>query len=361
MKSIHISIVLIFLFCSLNLIAQEWKLITRENDSIIKDARQLLNIKKSKDLGKFHAEIQNLEILTQLINGKLTAKQFLKELTASAPFYYEMQQCISIHENNSLCLQLILNDYLIFLRAINTLDDVACLILKAHIDQNKKQLQWLKNKNLDLTSYFLTLNQVEKSYLKNHSIIQPAILSQRSFRLKHPIWGKITPRQELYLNYNLIEIRFMAKLLVLAQERILAHSAFIAWDFDGDGIIDEKFQTPESWKYDMALNILDFTIEKETLSQGLLANQQISKQQLLMAASELGLVNEQMIKEMITLPDFKKIKSPKAEMYIRALWSVGKTAIAVVPGGIYFILPIVLIETMVENHLKKKQDKPRVF
>ncbi len=335
-------------------IAQEWKLIAREPAPLAKKVR-------AANRNNLIKELKEQGHLTLLSTGKLTAVEFINTAIHSKVYTDDLVECLRIHEDSKLCQQLILKDLIQKLRALKIIDDVAVLILKAHIEENKPQLQWLKHKQIDLPSYYNTVAQVEKFYLKNQTEIYATILSQKNFKKKVSIWGFITPRQELYLHYNFIEIKLMAQILIKAQARILAHSAFIAWDFDGDGVLDEQFKTPDSWKYDMALNILDLTIKQETVSQGILANQNISKQHLLMASSELGLMNEAMIQEIMKLPDFKKPKSGKTEMYLRALWVVGKTALVLIPGGVYFILPIVIIETVIENKMKQKEDKPRVF
>jgi hypothetical protein len=336
-----------------------WKLVERESESIFFSNHE--RSKKKALKSRIINEIKSKGIIDNLIQGKYEGADFINLLLSSNSFSKELDECLQVHENQKLCTELIITEELKLLRSLSYLDDLAVLILSAYIEQDQKKLYWIKQKNISLKNYFLTLSQTEKVYLKNNTHLEATLLAKRNYRKQHPVWGNITPRQELYLNYNFIEIKILSQILIKTQERMLAQQAFIAWDFDGDGTIDESFKTPESWKYDLALTILDYTIQQETLSQGKLANHQITKQHLLMAASELGLVKEAMLQELVTLPDFKKPKSDKPELYLRALWAISKTALLAIPGGIYFILPIIVIETVVEHELEKKKDKPRVI
>lgn len=351
---------LFFLFLSFQVNAQEWKLIAREPESITQNVKIFSKNQKKAAKNKIIKELNNLNHLSLLIEGKYSASEFINIIINTNSYNDELTKCLLVHVEVSTCQQLILKNLVLLLRASKVIDDVASLILLAHVNNNKKQLQWLNHKQIDLPSYLSTLNQVERSYLKNQSEILPTILSHRSFRQKVSVWGNITPRQQLYLSYSFIEIKFMAQTLLKAQNAMLAHSVFLSYDNDGDGVIDEQIKIPDPRKHDRAVEVLDDIINKESTSQGILTNQHISKAHLMMAASELGLVSELMVEELLNLPSFKMPKSGKSEMYIRALWAVGKTALVLIPGGVYFILPIIIVEIVVENHLKKKENKPRV-
>lgn len=327
-----------------------WPLVEREGESTLRTASQLEKISKKWDQTSVLSTLEERGILDSLTKGEKTARDLLVDLLKLPE-----SKCSDHCEGY-------LKDMIYYLRAKDQIDDTAGLILLAYAKKNTKQLSWLKKKNLDLPSYVLTLKGVERSRGFLNAPMETSILTKRTERVNLKPWGKVSPRQELFLRYNIFEIKALANILVKTQKRLLAQRISIVVDYEGDEEDDEIIDVGPAEKYRFAHKMLTLEIAQETMSQGMLAGSAPTGPHLIMATSELGHVEEDVLAELMNMPELKAKKNNKTKLYLNALWSIGKTGLMAIPGGVYFILPIVIIESYAQGKkLKEAKNAPTLF
>lgn len=323
----------------------------REGESSLATASKLEKISHEWDASGILEVMKEKNLLVSLQKGEKGAKSFLEALLPLENKNCTLSSCKSF-----------LKDMVYYLRAKKEIDDTAGLILLAHIKQNKKQLNWLANKKLDLPTYLMTLRSVERTRANLGLSTDATILATRKQRVKLKPWGKVSPRQELFLRYSIFEIKALTEILSKTQKRLTAQKISIVVEYEDDGLQDEVIDVGPSEKYRFAHKMLKLEIAQETMSQGFLAGTAPTGPHLLMAASEMGQVDEVILAELMNMPELKAKKSEKGKLYLNALWSVGKAGLMAVPGGIYLILPIVVIESYFQGKkMKETKNAPTLF
>lgn len=336
----------------------KWPLVEREAESILARGPKLKRISKNISKTTLPAELKKKKVILDLQEGRVSAKDFASEVSALNYFKREMVSCIEISKDDEyrpeFCQEYLLKEVVLYLRSQNEIDDTAGLILLAHITQNKKQLSWLSTRALDIPSYLRTLEGLSKSLERKNVKPEATLLSTRKQRRNVKPWGRITPRQELFLKYNLFEIKVLTEILERTQKRIAAAKISIVVDYDGNGDADETIAVSPSERYRFAQNMLKLELVKETGPDGFLPHATVEGPHMIMASSELGFIDEAVLKQLINMPELKSKKAQKGKVYLNALWSIGKAGLLAIPGGIYLALPIVIIESYIQG--KKAQE-----
>ncbi len=336
----------------------KWPLIEREAESSLATTRKLNRINKSLSKSTLKSDLIKSKLLQDLQEGRVSASDFASEVTQLNYFKQKINDCIHVNPEDEYrpadCQKFISEDIVYYLRANNHIDDTAGLILLAHIKQDRKQLSWLATRALDIPSYLRTLEGLSKSLERKEVKPTSTMLASRDQRRRVKPWGKISPRQELFLKYNLFEIKVLTEILERTQKRIAAAKIAIIVDYDGNGDIDETIDVSPSERYRFAQNMLKLELVKETGPDGFLPHASVEGPHMIMASSELGFISEDVLKQLIQMPELKAKKSEKGKVYLNALWSIGKAGLLAVPGGIYLILPIVVIESYFQG--KKAQE-----
>lgn len=336
----------------------KWPLVEREPESSLATPRKLKKIAKNLSKTSLPSELKSSKLLADLQEGRVSARDFVDEVTALNYFKQEMSECLEIASEDEYrptdCRLYITKDIVLYLRSQEEIDDTAGLILLAHIKQDQKQLSWLNSRALDIPSHLRTLEGLSKSLARKNMKPEATILSARQQRRQVRPWGKISPRQELFLKYNLFEIKVLTEILERTQKRISAAKVSIIVDYDGNGEADETIAVSPSERYRFAQNMLKLELLKETGPEGFLPHAQVEGPHMIMASSELGFISEDVLKQLISMPELKAKKSEKGKVYLNALWSIGKAGLLAIPGGIYLALPIVIIESYFQG--KKAQE-----
>jgi hypothetical protein len=104
--------------------------------------------------------------------------------------------------------------------------------------------------------------------IKNGIAETPSLLSNKPFFQKSKVWGKITARQELYLNYNVFEMKSLSLMLENMEKQITSKYAARIFDYDGDGTIDLTVESTPEDKYDDAFDILKRHKDEAINNQG---------------------------------------------------------------------------------------------
>lgn len=335
-----------------------WPLIEREPESILATARKIKRVARKVSKTSIPAELRNKKLISDLQEGRVSAKDFAIELLAFNSIKRSINDCIEVATDDeyrpAFCQEAILKDVVLYLRSQKQIDDTAGLILLAHINQDRKQLNWLSNRALDIPSYLRTLEGLSKSLERKEITLTATLLAQRNQRRNIKPWGRITPRQELFLKYNLFEIKVLNEILERTQKRIAAAKISIIVDYDGNGEADETIAVSPAERYRFAQNMLKLELVKETSPDGFLPRASVEGPHLIMASSELGFIDEAVLKQLTSMPELKSKKAQKGKIYLNALWSIGKAGLLAVPGGIYLALPIVIIESYFQG--KKAQE-----
>ncbi len=335
-----------------------WPLIEREPESILATTRKLNRVAKKVSKTSLPAELKNKKFIADLQEGRVSAKDFAMELLGFNSIKRSINDCIEVVKDDeyrpAFCQESILKDIVLYLRSQKQIDDTAGLILLAYIKQDRKQLNWLGNRALDIPSYLRTLEGLSKSLERKEVRPTPTLLAQREQRRNVKPWGRITPRQELFLKYNLFEIKVLNEILERTQKRIAAAKISIIVDYDGNGEADETIAVSPSERYRFAQNMLKLELVKETSPDGFLPRASVEGPHLIMASSELGFIDEAVLKQLTSMPELKSKKAQKGKIYLNALWSIGKAGLLAIPGGIYLALPIVIIESYFQG--KKAQE-----
>lgn len=335
-----------------------WPLIEREPESILATARKIKRVAKKVSKTSIPTELRNKKLISDLQEGRVSAKDFTIELLAFNSIKRSINDCIEVATDDeyrpAFCQEAILKDVVLYLRSQKQIDDTAGLILLAHINQDRKQLNWLGNRALDIPSYLRTLEGLSKSLERKEVTPKATLLAQRNQRRNIKPWGRITPRQELFLKYNLFEIKVLNEILERTQKRIAAAKISIIVDYDGNGEADETIAVSPAERYRFAQNMLKLELVKETSPDGFLPRASVEGPHLIMASSELGFIDEAVLKQLTSMPELKSKKAQKGKIYLNALWSIGKAGLLAFPGGIYLALPIVIIESYFQG--KKAQE-----
>jgi hypothetical protein len=336
----------------------KWPLIERESESVLARENKLKRIAKNISKTTLPTELRNKKFILDLQEGRISARDFSSELTQFNYFKREMIDCIEVSRDDEyrpeFCQEAILQEIVLYLRSQKEIDDTAGLILLAHIKQNKKQLNWLASRALDIPSYLRTLEGLSKSLERKGVKPESTFFASRKQRRNVKPWGRITPRQELFLKYNLFEIKVLNEILERTQKRIAAAKISIIVDYDGNGEADETIAVSPSERYRFAQNMLKLELVKETSPDGFLPRASVEGPHMIMASSELGFIDEAILKQLANMPELKSKKAQKGKIYLNALWSIGKAGLLAIPGGIYLALPIVIIESYFQG--KKAQE-----
>lgn len=351
-----------------------WPSVERDGaSSIASDALQQ-RAKRYWDSTTLLTQLYAKGIITgQLLQGSLSAKDLLTVLKKESAFQQTLFQCATQSQLPSAqarqqCEQKWLHHLLIYLRAHQLIDDTACLILKAHIDQHPGQLNYLQQKYLDLPSLFTVQRrlmqqrqfEIKEEIKTDLSVVH--LLNPTGYRKKLEPWGKVSARQEFFLRYNsILLINSLATLLLNTEKKMLGYAALV-FDYERDGVIDDTIELTSGQRYVLAFNILDGEIVKLTKSDGLFAQQPIEKIHLLMASAEMGMATDGVLKQLYAMPELTWNKPQKALVYLKALGVIAKTAIAATPAGIYLALPIIFIESFFEvKKMKEQKNAPTLF
>lgn len=336
----------------------KWPLVEREPESSLATPNKLKRIAKNLGKSSLPNDLKNSKIILDLQEGRVSARDFASEVMALKYFKSEVSECIEMLPDDEYrpdeCRQYISEDIVLYLRSQKEIDDTAGLILLAHIKQDKKQLSWLTSRGLDIPSYLRTLEGLQKSLERKEVKPEPTMLAARKQRRHVKPWGRISPRQELFLKYNLFEIKVLTEILERTQKRIAAAKISIVVDYDGNGEADETIAVSPSERYRFAQNMLKLELVKETGPEGFLPYASVEGPHMIMASSELGFIKEDVLKQLVNMPELKSKKSQKGKLYLNALWSIGKAGLLAIPGGIYLALPIVIIESYFQG--KKAQE-----
>ena len=339
-----------------------WPLVEREIGSSYLSPKSLKRSIKFWEKRKLHLSIHENQTMNLLAQGKISSQELLAHLFTNSVIQNEIDLCTNDDESKKPdCQKNIIESAIHYIRGKLWIDDTAVLIIFAYLKQNRQQLGFLESKKLDLLGHYENTYSLKKLRERNNLPLEKSFFVDQKYKSKLKPWGKITPRQELLLNYHYYEIKILTELIERTEKRMQAQNICIQVDYEGDGEVDEQIEIDSAEKYRFAQKMLTIEKDQASHSQGFLAGHYIKDMHLLMAASEIK-VPENIITELMKFPGIKWKKEKKGEIYLKALWSIGKTALISMPGGIYFVLPIIAIETYFQTQ-KMKDDKnaPTIF
>ena len=341
--------------CLAQTINMSWPLVERENGSFYNKKYQQRFASKFWTKNHFF-ERENIKwSVSMLSQGKITALNLLREFNNDELVRMRIEECNSEVETIkiSICRKNILRELNALLRANNFIDDTCTIIIDSYIEKDKKRISILNSKELDLPEHHGNMMYLKELRILNNLTNSPSLFVKKDFVRNVSPWGKISARQDLFLNYQIIEVKILSSLLSKTTDRINASVMVTQIDFEGDGIFDETIPIDQSKKTTRSFEILSEEIIKETASDGQLANQKVKHLHLLLAANETT-VPDGVIEVLMKFPNIEWKKENKHKIYLMALWSIGKTALFATPGGIYFILPIIVVESIFEMKAEQK-------
>ncbi len=241
-----------------------------------------------------------------------------------------------------------------FLRVHSVIDSMSYYHLK----------NFLKKGKSDFSQYILSLNSLQRRFRKyrpeNQDVKIHSPLERKNFyRHYDGFKGKLSPRQALYLRYDYLQIKKMAEIMTEANQNILAMKSGIGFDDDGDGVWERVYPTPEGENYIDACIVYKRTLGHYTKPSEILKGKSPTNLDMLTAALESGMINEDLLISLMKSETFKVPKIDKLKAWKDSSLRIGKfLLLSSSTIGLYAILPIVLIESYSEGI--KQRDKDRL-
>lgn len=260
---------------------------------------------------------------------------------------YLIQDLHLCSEQNQHCQNSLSKKFVISARKRFYLDDTAFSTLYNDLkNQDKKKYVKL----ISLPSYEQALNVLRAKYIENtkHSPVQETVFDYKWKEFYLKINGVyLSPRAKLYNQYNTYQIKQLAKIMDETMKNMNAQNIAITVDENGDGKAERSYDLPIPEKYRMALRLLN--LEKQRLvKEGILMTvpQNID---LLTAAFESGLIDGEILQELVNMKELKVKNFDRYKVYKQMLVRIGKSAVTAIPvAGPILIIPIVVIESYIE-------------
>ncbi len=326
-------------------------------------SKYLSNSLLRRNLNSYRMIDDQLSTIIKNLSSVTNEKIFLFKILDIEEVKLQVKDCVNFinlqtDEPLKFCREEVLKNIFYYLRANNYIDDTAAVLLLGKTSGSSKVKSLLNKK--DILSYSDSMIKVQKKYLENTKLdrdgILPATLNQKEYLRDFYYLKKLTPRQNLFLKYNYIEIRYLGKLYIEFNKMMNAQNAGIFWDYDGDGKEDKIYSLDPADKYKLALKMILLTLEKENQTGGILEGKQPSMLELMSAANELGYISDEVLKELIEIPSLYKKKVPKWKIALKITARIGKGIVMAIPGvNLYAIIPIVLVESYFEGKKYQKR------
>lgn len=245
-------------------------------------------------------------------------------------------------------------NFLISARKQNYLDDPSFTTLYNDLKNSAKK-KYVKL--ISLPTYYQALKTLRGKYQENAGELplQQTVFDYRWKEFYLKVNGVyLSPRAKLYNQYNTFQIKQLAKLMDDTMKTMNAQKISVNVDFDGNGVPERTYDLPIPEKYRMALRLLN--MEKQRLvEEGMLAAAP-QNLDLLTAAFESGLIDGELLNELVNMKELKVKNFDRYKVYKQMLVRIGKAAVTAIPvAGPILIIPIVVIESYIDlrknNHV----------
>lgn len=238
-------------------------------------------------------------------------------------------------------------DFLISARLHGFLDDPAFATLYNDLKNAGKKKHI---KLMNLPNYEQALKALRKKYQENSGKL-PEEQTVFDFKWKEfflKVNGVyLSPRAKLYNQYNTYQIKQLAKLMDDTMKTMSAEKISINVDYDGNGTAERTYELPIPEKYRMALRLLN--LEKQRLVQEGMLSAPPQNLDLLTAAFESGLIDGELLNELVNMKELKVKNFDRYKVYKQMLVRIGKAAVTAIPvAGPILIIPIVIIESYID-------------
>ncbi len=296
-----------------------------------------------------HIKAEVDQAFSELTKNSIT-KDIMRSLMRIDFFKERKDQCLLYQEDELDCLRSSIKPAIIYGYIQGFFDGTATIIIMSKFSSKSIYTG-------TLSSYASKIRLLRKSYLSRRDTIQnESPLSQKKYLKKLGKVKKLTPRQYTLLRYNYSQIKHMGKILQTFENRILAVSAGLYFDYDGDGQSDENYVLDEAEKYRMSVKLLKLELAKMSQGGEIFSGKQPDFHDLLVASNELGLVSDKDLTTMVELPFLYEPKKSPWAIAGKITWELGKGIIMAIPGvNLFSIVPIVLVESYVNSREQQNE------
>ncbi|MCT4642165.1 MAG: hypothetical protein N4A33_07670 [Bacteriovoracaceae bacterium] len=286
--------------------------------------------------------------------SKTTHQDFINSFLKIEKINKQYNRCkLNPDNSDKYCLRLSLQKIIYYGYSRKYLDATATMILLSKFTYKKGKYSG------GLDSYASKIHLLQKSYTKNQKDTTNYSLSPLSDKKYLKSFGKLkklTPRQSTLLRYNYSQIKFMGKIMQDFEQRVLAINSGVFFDFDGDGKQDETYIFDEAEKYRLSVKLLKLELEKKSHTGEVFEGNKPDFHDLLVASSELGLINNEALAQMIEMPYLYEQKVSPWIKVGNITWEIGKSIAMAMPGiNLFAIIPIVLVESIKSSKDKKNE------
>lgn len=218
------------------------------------------------------------------------------------------------------------------------IDSVQYLIL-SEIEDDKE--------TFSLRTYELKLHSTRDDFLSDNDLF--STINERKFRKRVKPLKDYSARQRLYLLYTPLQMKQMAKVIDDSINVILAQSASVNVDFDGDGNADRIEELSAQEIYRLGLKILKRDYLRLKSSNGFRGTN-LTLIDCLSAALEVGSIDKSLLDEVLNIEELNILEKSFFKRHSGLFKSLLKIGAFSIPGlGAYVGVAIVLTEVIVEG------------
>jgi hypothetical protein len=260
-------------------------------------------------------------------------------------------RCLQYSTEVDSCLVKAIKPAIVFGYKHQYLDATSSMILM----ENLKVYRKTGKEKIRLSLYSNKIRLNYKSYKKRQGEnVEASPLNHQKYFLKQKELGKISPRQHTLLKYNYPQLKIMADMLLTFDKRVNALEGGLYFRYSDEEVENISLDNADVYRMTVKLLLRDLKIKGS--ASGVFEGKQPKFHDLIVAASELGYLNDKVLSQMLELPYLYEKPIPKWKKALKITWDITKATVPVIPGvGLYSIIPIVLVESYLSSREKKDE------
>ena len=298
---------------------------------------------RTENLNKDEVKKGMQKVLTAAFNEELEAPDFV--LKTKEVFKELFRTC----DQRRVCVNKELKAICYVSRDMGAIDDVLLYLLLHHLDEDTTKVP-------GLVSYYYKLEFTNSLRFKmgedNSFVTLNRFNEEIRYRKREKGYGRLTPRQRLYLFYSEQEIEEMAVILKRFLNRNFSDESLLI--FRNKGEADDTIELSQTEKYKAAVKLFDRDIKRAH------ENEKIRRLPLyvdmLTVGIETGIISINMLNEMIQMPEIQDPFTPLWKKVGNVALQFGRTVLVLNPTtSIYAMTAFLVIDSV--RQMQEENDK----
>ncbi len=290
------------------------------------------------------------ELEKELIDHKLSDQEVLSSLKR-----------IYTHSANSIALKYLKKDQVLDILNLaqftGDIDSVQYELITAAIIQSSKREP--AKDTYSLYQYYQNLKTVQRMSVHQNSPSSFAPLNIRKNRKRIIALKKLSARTRLYTLYTPLQIKGMAQIIKKSLDAMFALQGRVQLDYDGDDIWDRtEVLTPQEI-YRLGVKLLHRDYVRLSKNPLFAENTDVQLIDLISAALEFGIVDHQIVSEILGLESLKIVQKGFFARHSTTFKSLGKLGILSTTNyGVFIVMAITLVESIAQDKRRYETYSP---